>query len=110
MTAGAGRQRRPDSAQGLLGGEGGISGGGGSSGDRCWRRFANRLCAHANIGRNSASTSKKYTVRTSNRKTSDAFSCMCLTHVAVFASTALLRAVQKGASNTTRGTHSLAGS
>jgi len=57
VTAGAGRRRRPDPAQGLLDEEGGISGGGWSSGDRCWRRFANRLCDFANIGRNSASTS-----------------------------------------------------
>jgi len=95
VTAGAGFRRRPDPAQGLLGGDGGSSGGGGSSSGRCWRRFANRLCDFANVGRSSESTSTNYTVRNRNRKTNDTFSCECPTHVSALASTALLLAVPK---------------
>ena len=101
MTAGSSRRRRPDPAQGRLGSEGGSSRGGRSSAGRCWRRLANRLCDITNIGRYSASTSAKYTVRTIYRKTSDAFSGECPIHVAFLASTTLLLAVRKRASNPT---------
>jgi len=108
VTAGAGRRRHPEPAHGLLGSEGGISGGGGSSGRRCWCRPPDRLCDFASIVRNSASACTKYTVRTSHSNTTDAFSCECSIHVPVLASTALQLAVPKRASHTTRGTHPLA--
>ena len=101
MTAGAGRRRHPDPAYGLLGSEGGISGGGGSSGRRCLCRLPNRVCDFASIGRYSESACTKYTVRTSHSKTNDAFFCECSIHVPVLASTALLLAVPKRASHTT---------